>query len=371
MLLNPGEDLILTEPTGPMLTTVLLPEMHQALEDFGLTYDFKVAERIFYVTANGQTSRLICLSMENYNRIRGQNVCAVLADEAATTKDEILDAAVNMFKARLRAGNVRQLILVSTPENFGTLYKIAVLEADKYKAKWIKACTLDNPHVPQAFIDDMEAIYSPEQIRSYIYGEFQNLQAGSVYDFDRHANHADVNLDGSETDIYMSSDFNNENCVTIFSLFIDGEIYIYDEWVTKDSFETRDRLLAAYPNNDLFCTADASGGNSRSTTISDHDILREHPGLIVTQGAANPSINGSVLSVNAGFRQQKIWVDTNKCPKLTEALERIAWDPKTQKPQKSNEHKGGSMDDFSDTMRYKVEYLLPLTRATLTQNTKY
>ncbi len=181
MLLNPGEDLILTEPTGPMITTVLLPEMHKALEDFGLTYEFKVGERIFYVNVNGHTSRLICLSMENYNRIRGQNVCAVLADEAATTKNAVLDAAVNMFKARLRAGTVRQLVLVSTPENMGTLYKIAVKESDKYKSKWIKACTLDNPHVPQEFIDDMMAIYSPAQIKSYVYGEFTNLQSGSVF----------------------------------------------------------------------------------------------------------------------------------------------------------------------------------------------
>ncbi len=371
MLLNPGEDLIVTEPNGPMLVTVLFPELNKALEDFKLEYEFKVSERIYYVKVNGSVSRIICLSMENFNRIRGQNICAVLADEFATSKDEIAMAAYNMFSARLRAGTVRQIILCSTPENFGTMYKIAVTDAKKYRSRLIKARTFDNPHVPKEFIDNMLATYSPEQIQSYVYGEFQNLTSGSVYNFDRIENHADINLDGSETEIYMAADFNTNAAVSIFSLFIDGEIYIYDEWVCKDSFETRDRLLQEYPNADIYCAADASGGKSRSTSISDHEILKDHPGLVIVQGAANPSINRSILSVNAGLKKQKIWVDTNKCPKLADALERIAYDPKTQKPMKSTEHAGGSFDDFSDCARYKVDYLIPLNLPQLQQRNQY
>ena len=367
LLLNPGEDLILTEPTGPMITTVLLPEMHKALKDFGLSYEFKVAERIFYVSANGHTSRLICLSMENYNRIRGQNVCAVLADEAATTKDEILDAAVNMFKARLRAGTIRQLILVSTPENFGTLYKIAVLEADKYKTRWIKACTFDNPHVPKQFIEDMQAIYTPEQIRSYVYGEFSNMNSESVFDFNRELNHASVSIDTSDNDIYIACDFNVGGSVTIFALFQDDQIYVFGELVTKSTFETRDALRDMFPTQNLWCAADASGSNGASNASqTDHDLLLEVPGLSLIQGQRNPKIQDSVLSVNSGLRNQKIWIDTDKCPELTKALEQHTYGSDC-KPEKHTNHKGGSIDDFSDCIRYLTWAILPVNKPTFQQ----
>ncbi len=270
---------------------------------------------------------------------------------------------------RLRSGSHRQLLATSSPEGFTSCYKIFVTDQHKNKSKMIQASSLQNHFLPQDYFDTMYENYSPKQLEAWLHGRFVNLAQSNVYDFDRNSNHADIDLDGSEVDIYMASDFNSENCVSIFALFIDNEIYIYDEWVTKNSFETRDRLIQTYPGKNIFCAADSSGG--RSTSVSDHELLMEFPGMCIVQGAANPSINESIISANTGFRNQKIWIDTKKIPTFASAIEQIAYDPKTQKPQKSTLHSGGSQDDRSDCLRYLVHYLLPIKKPTLNQHSKY
>ncbi len=370
MLLNPGEDLIITEPTGPMLVTVLLPELHKALEDFGLTYEFKVAERIFYVTANGHTSRIICLSMENYNRIRGQNVCAVLADEAATTKNEILLAAVDMFKARLRAGSVRQIVLVSTPENMGALYTMAVKKASEYKSTWFKACTLDNPHVPKEFIEDMKSIYTKEQVRSYIYGEFSNLQSGAVYpEFDRINNHASVEI--SEDDhVHIGIDFNTNSCCITMGILQDNQLFIFDEAVRPNTREVCEYIVERFGADRVTCYPDSSGSNSHtSSSQTDHDIITSY-GLIIDAPKANPGIINRVIALNSNFYHRLVWVDTDRAKNLTEALEIQAWDG--DRPEKfSNHGTEGSIDDRLDSLVYVANRLLPLIKPTITNTTKY
>ncbi|HID70449.1 MAG TPA: hypothetical protein EYP35_08345, partial [Desulfobacterales bacterium] len=85
-LLNPGTDLIATEPNFPLLIQILIPEVHSALREFGLSYKFKATEQTFYVHINGETNRLICKSMENYDRLIGINASGIVLDEFDTTK---------------------------------------------------------------------------------------------------------------------------------------------------------------------------------------------------------------------------------------------------------------------------------------------
>ncbi len=80
MLLNPGTDGIFTEPSHPLLIQIAIPEIHSALRDFKLQYEYKSSEKIFYVQVNGQTNRLICSSAENTDRLIGVNASFAILD---------------------------------------------------------------------------------------------------------------------------------------------------------------------------------------------------------------------------------------------------------------------------------------------------
>ena len=42
--------------------------------------------------------------------------------------------------------------------------------------------TQDNPHLPEDFIERMQANYDPSMLQAYLNGEFTNLTTGQVYD---------------------------------------------------------------------------------------------------------------------------------------------------------------------------------------------
>ncbi len=359
-MLNDGEaDALALEPSFFLLEQVLIPEIHKALKLFQLPYTFKVSSHTFFITIRGNTCRLICASAENWEKLIGLNLCAIYWDEVDVLKQENAQMAFVKLLGRIRVGNHRQFFFSSTPEGYKFLYKTFVTDAEKNHSRLIQASSLDNHFLPTDFFEALYASYSPAQLNAYISGTFVNLAQASVFDFDRSKNHADIIPDDTDVDRYIACDFNAGSNVTIFALYQDEEIFIYDEYVAKDTFETRDVLKQRLPENDIWCAADASGG--RTTTLSDHEVLREVPGLVVVQGQANPNIMASVLSANTGFRNKKIWVDTNRCPGLTNALEQHAYD-KYGKPEKSNIHIGGSIDDFTDCARYLVWYLMPLNK---------
>ncbi|MBE5650771.1 terminase, partial [Salmonella enterica subsp. enterica serovar Dublin] len=173
-LLNPGVDGIITEPTFPLLVQVMFPELMAALDFFGVKYKFNKVESIFYCDINGQTTRIICGSMENYQRLIGINAAWCVCDEFDTAKQETAYAAYMKLLGRLRRGNVRQLVIVSTPEGFKAMYQIFVTEADSSK-RLIRAKTTDNYHLPADYVESMRSQYPEQLINAYLNGEFVNL----------------------------------------------------------------------------------------------------------------------------------------------------------------------------------------------------
>ncbi len=363
-MLNPGTDGIITEPSHPLLTQILIPELHAALKQFRIPYTFKVGEKIFYLQIGDHQNRILLASADNYTKLIGVNASFVILDEFDTMRAQVSYEAFIKLLGRLRAGNVRQMVIVSTPEGFSSMHRIFVKEKDKHQSRLIHAKTTDNFFLPEDFIASMLGSYSPTQQQAYINGDFVNLNQESIFDFDRIQNHATVDLELSDKDIYMSVDFNIGGCVTISALYIEDEVYIFYENVDPNTFAIRDTLTEKFKDKDIWCAADASGAHkSTNATTSDHEILSEVPGLTFIQGTTNPQIQDSILAVNAAFRTKKLWIDTNKCPKLTEALEQHAYGI-DGRPIKVNDHP--STDDYTDTIRYLVWALIPINKPTWT-----
>ena len=87
------------------------------------------------------------------------------------------------IRGRLRACNVRQFCAASTPEGFRWLYNTCGTDEAKERTdrQLIKMRTQDNPHLPDDFIERMQANYDPSMLQAYLNREFVNLTTGKGY----------------------------------------------------------------------------------------------------------------------------------------------------------------------------------------------
>lgn len=367
MLLNPGCDGIFTEPTIPLLVKIAYPELEAALSEAGLKYRFVKQDKIYYVRVKGRTTRIICESMENYPRLIGVNAAWIVCDEFDTSKQLIAIAAFQKLLGRLRAGAVRQFVIVSTPEGFRAMYQIFITEADNEK-RLIKARTADNTHLPADFIDTLRKQYPAELIEAYLNGEFVNLTSGTIYyAYDVAKNRSRATVQPGDT-LYVGMDFNVQHMsatVRVLRPAEDGNTYphVVSEFV--DLFDTQDmieHLKVRYGGRHIInIYPDSSGKNRKSTDASTSDIaMLEDAGFNVHYTEANPAVRSRINAVNAmfcnGLGERRCFVNDQECPNLSRALQYQVYDDKGQ-PDKTS-----GFDHICDGFGYDIAYNFPIIR---------
>nr|ADV36428.1 phage terminase large subunit [Edwardsiella phage eiAU] len=369
-ILNPGCDGIITEPTIPLLVKIMYPELEKALNEAGIKWKFNKQDKIYHCRIAGQMTRIICDSMENYTRLIGVNAAWCVCDEFDTTKPDIAMEAYRKLLGRLRTGNVRQMVIVSTPEGFRAMYQIFISEADDQK-RLIKARTTDNHYLPQDYIDTLRAQYPPELIEAYLNGEFVNLTGGAVYrNFSRTLNNCDTVAEDDDT-LMIGMDFNvGQMAGAVYVQRIaDGveEMHLVDEFCgLLDTDAMIDAIKERYPDHhargliEIF--PDSSGKNRKTTNANTSDIaMLEDAGFTVSYNSVNPAVRDRVNDVNGmilnGKGQRRLKVNVARCPKATEALEQQIWDPKTGAPDKTS-----GVDHMADAIGYPIAFCHPIVR---------
>lgn len=357
-ILNKGFTGIATEPTHDMLRNIFIPEMISALEEWGIKYKLNKAISTFLLYIDGIETKIICMSMENYERLVGINASWAVMDEVDTSKGDIAEKAYNKILGRIRTGNIRQLCIFSTPEGFSFLYKCFVKEIDKGSKRLIKARTLDNKYLPQDFIDTLKSQYPPNLLQAYLNGEFVNLNSGTIYSyFNRDTHNSNEDYQDKET-IYVSQDFNYLGCISIVYVKRNGFDVAIDEIISNDTKSIIENIKYRYPNSYVCIYPDASGNaHKTSSNTTDIEMLRQ-AGFSVFVNSRNPSVRDRINITNNLFDKQKVKVNTNKCPKFTEALEQHSYDEKTGEPCKYSG--GATVDDFTDGGTYYLAYEYPI-----------
>ena len=357
--LNPGVDGIVTEPTFPLLTQVMFPELVSALEYFGVKYKFNKVESIFYCDINGQQTRIICGSMENYDRLIGINAAWCICDEFDTSKTDTAYSAYVKLLGRLRKGDVRQMVIVSTPEGFRAMHRIFIIEADSDK-RLIKARTEDNYHLPPDYISTLKAQYPEQLIGAYLNGEFINLTSGTVYhayNRERCRSHEvikeneplfigqDFNVGKMASTVYVQRPNGWHAVAELCDLFDTPDVVR----VIKERWKDAGHRIIIYP--------DASGNNRKSVSASVSDIaLFEQAGFEVRVNRSNPAVKDRVLSMNKGLESGKVWVNDALCPHTARGLEQQAYD-KNGEPAKD-----GIIDHQNDAATYPIVYEMPVRK---------
>lgn len=359
----PGSNGAYYMPTFDLLKLRALPGFIEDLELLGLNYSINKSEMTINIQGYGF---IILRSYDNPVRIVGYEVADSIVDELDTLPIDKAEFVFRKITERNRQkvkGMVNTIGCVTTPDQGfnGIVYKKWVKDVkDGYVL--IKAPTYSNPYLPSDYIEQIRANYDPLLADMYIEGEFVNLSSNKVYHFfDREKNHSDRELTDKDYQIFVSVDFNVGGCCSTVNVIEKSKPIAVEEFVTNNTYDFIDYLQTRYPDKKITIYPDASG-DSDSTNASKSDIqLIRHAGFRVDAPKANPLIRNRVNSVNKGLAHGEFLINTDKCPRLTHALENQGYD-KQGKPEKFNEHP--AIDDWVDSYGYFISRRYPIRKPT-------
>lgn len=335
-------------PNYPLINDIAVPRFSQFFEDNNIKYKYNSSEKVF-TTKYG---KILLRNMTKPETIVGYETFFSIVDEIDILPKAKAKAVFNKIIARNRQvcprGRNNSIDLVSTPEGFNFLYNFAVKESSDLK-HLIKAKTLDNPFLPDDYIDTLSAQYTIEELTAYINGEFCNLTSGNVYrSYDRDSHNTDV-IARLDEKLYIGMDFNIQDMSAVIYTMINKVMYAVDEFTGVYNTEELCSLIREkYPNNKIEVNPDASSRNRRSAGLSDYDVLNEDRWKFdVNIRRKNPEILNRVRGVNKAFEEGKLFLNSQKCPNFVSALE--------QQPYKNGlPEKGNGIDGVLDAGGYCI-----------------
>ena len=354
--LNVGFTGAVMEPTGSLIRDIWQNDFEQFLEHYEIPYSYRASPLPEYILhlPDGDT-KILCRSFENWSRIIGLNLAFVLADEIDTVAPSVCDRAFPKILGRLRSGNVRQFCAASTPEGFRWMWNTFGSEAaqERTDRKLIRMRTQDNPHLPEDFIERMQANYDSSMLQAYLNGEFTNLTTGQVYDrFVREDNIVDTIPSIQMEPLRIGVDFNIGNMSAVIGIKLGEKLLIIDEIVSAhDTDALAQEIQRRYPSNKIYVYPDASGGN-RSTNAAKTDIqILESYGFINLSAKSNPAIRDRVSAVQGllcnGKGQVRLQINAS-CRRMIECLELQSY------TDKGEPDKDAGYDHMNDALGYLV-----------------
>jgi len=363
-LQNPTLTVAYYLPTFPLVRDIAFAKFPEMLADMEIEYKLNKSDKEITVKDHG---KIVFRSMDNPETIVGYEVFYTVIDECDILKQDKMTIAYNKIIARNRQkhpqGIKNQLDVVGTPEGFKWFYQRFVKDFDINTDLLIKASTYQNKHLPIEYISNLEQQYPPNLLKAYLSGEFVNLNSEQVYSyFDRKIHHKSIELKDHET-IHAGQDFNYNGCITTLFV-IRGEIPIqFGEIITKDTYGIVEALKRF--KNTCIIYPDASG-NAHKTNASKTDIeIIRKGGLMVRVNSKNPRVQDRINSVNALLSHNRFYIDTDKCPRTTEALEQQAYDERGEPEKYAG---SATIDDFTGASSYASWHYSTYGRNTLTSS---
>ena len=344
------------EPTNVMLRDVLYRSLIDLLDQWEIPFTYRASpmpECQLHFKEGNHT--VLLRTILTYQRLRGQNLCAALFDEADTIPMGEATNAMNMALARLRSGNNQQFCAATTPEGYGWAFHTFDKEATEDTAL-IRARTMDNPYLPDTFIPSLQQNYSEQLIKAYLEGQFVNLTTGQVYDRFSRVIHVKDNLpDYSQEILKIGIDFNVDNTNAVVCVRDGNKLVIIDEIAkAHDTDALAQEIVRRYPDRKIQVFPDASG-SQRSTNANasrtDISILQSY-GFENMSPRANPAIKDRVQTLQnllCNSKGESRLEVSSCCRRVIECLELQSWDEKTQQPDKLN-----GFDHMNDALGYCV-----------------
>jgi len=360
MLQNPGVNVAYYLPTFDLLRLRILPGFEELLTYFNFSFSTNKHEHKINISDYGT---IIMRSFDKPERIVSYEVAHSVIDELDTLKKSKAEFVWRKVVERNRQRQNNKLKntigVVTTPDQgFNGFIYDRWVRKNKLGHELIKAKTTENPFLPDGYVDQIRANYDPVLAEMYINGEFVSLSQDKVYHFfDKQKHHKLAPESNSYNAIHIGIDFNIGGCCSSVFIVNGKEVHAIDEFVSHDTYDFinnlnrfKDKQITIYP--------DASG-DSRSTNASDSDVqLIKKAGYRVDTARSNPAVRDRINSVNSLLSKDRLLIDTDKCPLLTEALEQQGYTDKGE-PEKFDRHP--AIDDWADNSGYFIYRKFPLS----------
>lgn len=366
-LLEHRQPVLILEPSYSLITTICYPRITEMLVKIGIPHQLNKSEAICRTPYGDIYFR----SANQPEKIIGIEVIGVFWDECDLCSMEQAETLFYKASARIRlhsknpkykGQNKGIMRIASTPEGYNFLWK-NWYDTPIPDSELIRMTTYSNPHLPDGYIQSLEAQYPKNLLDAYLGGLFVNLQKLSVYYVFSRQDHVVKQTAPSKTEtLYIGMDFNVGQMAC--AIFVErknsqDEIVwlLIDEIAQgRDTADVIAKLRDRYPRNEIIVYPDASGSRTQTSSMSrsDHTMLRQS-GFTVKVNSINPRIKDRIISVNNAFEKQKLFVSAG-CKRSIDALEQQAYD-KDGFPEKTNS------EHLASAIGYFVAYEMPVATA--------
>jgi hypothetical protein len=206
----------------------------------------------------------------NFDSLGGLELTAVFVDEAA----QISQLAYNILKSRIRFklneyGLIPKILMTCNPGQvwlkkvFYLPYIQETLEPNK---AFVPALPLDNPHLPQSYIEMLKEL-PPQQRKRLLEGDWNYMdESDNLFDFDSISNSVFLHVPKAEDKKYISVDvarFGTDRSVAIvWNGLVVLEIFVYTKLSTTELSGQIRELIQKYgvhPSN-VIVDSDGVGG---------------------------------------------------------------------------------------------------------------
>lgn len=328
-----------------------------------------------YITLrSGHIIRIV--GLDTYDNLRGSGLFFALVDEWADCPYEAWEEVLRpmLSTCRYTVDGVERrgghALRIGTPKGFNHCY-------DTYLAgqpgavdndgnpitdhrSWLYT-TVQGGNVPEEEIEAARRSMDPRTYRQEYEASFENYQGVVYYCFDRRLNHTDDTIQPGDA-LHIGMDFNVGKMAGIVFVIIDGAPRAVEELI--DVFDTPaiiEKIKERYVHHSVTVYPDASGDNRKTSNASESDIaLLRAAGFEVVVNPANPAVKDRINSKNAmlcnTYGERRLLVNTHKCPRYTQALERQVWDEKGQPDKTAN------FDHPNDAGGYFIVKMWPIAR---------
>lgn len=271
---NPGATWLVGADTWSRLQKTTWKTYENVLCAAGIKYRTNKTEKVITIPRLGN-AQIMFTGLDDPQALRSVNGIGGHLEESSL----LTLAAYEEFIGRLREakpGEPIQVILTTNPQpqkgwQYDLFHRRAGMHEVEIRGKTVKvnrrrviASTLENPHVSDAFIANMQETYDPDLYRIVVLGEDGDYTRGLVSHNFSDLNVLETNL-RPDLPLYLSCDFNVDPMSWVVAHRFNNEYHFFDEIVVENTNinECIDVFVSRYPNSSsrIVITGDASGGN--------------------------------------------------------------------------------------------------------------
>lgn len=343
--------------TIKLLEQTVIADLERAFDAGNITYHDN--SRAGTITV-GQVT-FVYLAMQNPDAIYAFNFHCAICDEIDEVPSERVQKIVTAIQERCRvvmpAGKDMPsrdpfIFFSTTAQGLGGTYQLIEYFKEK-NLPYIKirGRTQDNTNLAASQIKLLRGLYTEDEARAYLDGEFVNLSTGRVYPEYDARTHVYMPFKVKPTDtVYVGQDFNAGYNAAVEMVERNGKIYVVNIHHWDYVGDAARRLRELYPSNKIIMIPDANGKEIMSGFVEEF----EQYNVEIHWNNINPSVLERITGINKAFRFGNLFIFQG-LKKLEMGLETRDFDD-SGKPRKG---KGpNALDHHCDALEYGFWHII-------------